>query len=153
MSLIALGFWVSLVAGLLTGLGAIPLFFSKGTSERILDGMLGFAAGVMLSVTAFGLLMPAVETGGIWVTVAGFTIGAIFVALLDRVAPHMHLISGTRNLSTPLGGAWLIMLAVAIHNFPEGLAVGIGFGTGDIGSAGAGRWQVSMSAPECEGVS
>ena len=137
MSLIPLGFLASLAAGLATGLGAVPVLFTKHASERLLDTMLGFAAGVMLAATSFSLLIPAIEIGGVWVTVAGLAIGAIFLALMDRLVPHMHFISGREGPASHLSRVWLLILAITIHNFPEGLSVGIGFGTGNIGSATA----------------
>ena len=137
MSLIPLGFLASLAAGLATGLGAIPVLFIKRAPERMLDAMLGFAAGVMLAATAFSLLIPAIEIGGVWATVVGFVIGALFLALLDRLVPHLHFISGREGPAWNLSRVWLLILAITIHNFPEGLSVGIGFGAGNIGAATA----------------
>lgn len=135
MSLIPLGFLASLAAGLATGLGAIPVLFIKRAPERLLDAMLGFAAGVMLAATAFSLLIPAIEIGGVWTTVVGFGIGALFLALLDRLVPHLHFISGREGPAWNLSRVWLLILAITIHNFPEGLSVGISFGAGNIGAA------------------
>jgi zinc transporter, ZIP family len=137
MPLIPLGFLASLAAGLATGLGAIPVLFTKRAPDKLLDAMLGFAAGVMLAATAFSLLIPAIDIGGVWVTVAGLVIGAIFLGLLDRVIPHMHFISGREGPPSHLSRVWLLILAITLHNFPEGLSVGIGFGTGNIGAATA----------------
>jgi len=137
MSLIPLGLLASLAAGLATGLGAVPVLFTKHASERLLDAMLGFAAGVMLAATAFSLLIPAIAIGGVWATVVGFVVGALFLALLDRLIPHMHFISGLEGPASNLSKTWLLILAITIHNFPEGLSVGIGFGTGNIGAATA----------------
>jgi len=137
MSLIPLGFLASLAAGLATGLGAIPVLFIKRAPERLLDAMLGFAAGVMLAATAFSLLIPAIEIGGVWTTVVGFGIGALFLALLDRLVPHLHFISAREGPAWNLSRVWLLILAITIHNFPEGLSVGISFGVGNIGAATA----------------
>lgn len=137
MPLIPLGFLASLAAGLTTGLGAIPVLFTKRAPDKLLDAMLGFAAGVMLAATAFSLLIPAIDIGGVWVTVAGLVIGAIFLGLLDRVIPHMHFISGREGPHSHLSRVWLLILAITLHNFPEGLSVGIGFGAGNIGAATA----------------
>ena len=137
MSLIPLGLLASLAAGLATDLGAVPVLFTKHASERLLDAMLGFAAGVMLAATAFSLLIPAIAIGGVWATVVGFVVGALFLALLDRLIPHMHFISGREGPASNLSKTWLLILAITIHNFPEGLSVGIGFGTGKIGAATA----------------
>jgi ZIP family zinc transporter len=137
MTLVPLGFLASLAAGLATGLGAVPVLFTKRASERLLDAMLGFAAGVMLAATAFSLLIPAIEVGGIWITIAGLGIGALFLGLMDRLVPHMHFISGREGPHSNLSRIWLLIIAITIHNFPEGLSVGIGFGTGNIGAATA----------------
>lgn len=137
MPLIPLGFLASLAAGLATGLGAIPVLFTKRAPDKLLDAMLGFAAGVMLAATAFSLLVPAIEIGGVWITVAGLAIGAVFLGLMDRLIPHMHFISGREGPPSRLSRIWLLILAITLHNFPEGLSVGIGFGAGNIGAATA----------------
>jgi len=128
---IRLGLIASLTAGLATGLGAVPVLFMKEISHRALDAMLGFAAGVMLAATAFSLLVPAIELGGVWLAVVGFIVGGLFVFLLDRYVPHEHLIKGHEGPSSSLSKVTLLILAITIHNFPEGLAVGVSFGTGD----------------------
>ncbi|MCW3976240.1 MAG: ZIP family metal transporter, partial [Candidatus Bathyarchaeota archaeon] len=125
----------SLIAGLATGLGALPVLFMKGISHRTLDTMLGFGAGIMLAATAFSLLVPAIELGGVWITVISFVVGGFFVYLLDRYVPHEHLIKGHEGPSSSLSRISLLILAITIHNFPEGLSVGVSFGSGDI-SAG-----------------
>jgi len=132
LELIRLGVFASLAAGVATGLGAIPVFFFKDISHRILDTMLGFAGGVMLAATAFSLLVPAIELGGVWLTVAGFVLGGLLVYLIDRFVPHEHLIKGHEGPSSSLSRVTLLIMAIAIHNFPEGLAVGVSFGGGDI---------------------
>lgn len=86
----------------------------------------------MLAATAFSLLVPAIELGGVWVSVPGFVIGGLFVHLLDRYVPHTHIIKGPEGPSSSLSRISLLILAITIHNFPEGLAVGVSFGTGDI---------------------
>ncbi len=104
----------------------------KGISNRTLDTMLGFAAGVMLAATAFSLLVPAIELGGVWAAIIGFLVGGFFIYLLDRYMPHEHLIKGHEGPSSFLSRTSLLILAITIHNFPEGLAVGVSFGSGDI---------------------
>lgn len=137
IGLIPLGFLASLAAGAATGVGALPVLFTKHASERLMDAMLGFAAGVMLAATAFSLLMPAIEIAGVWVTVLGLMIGTVFLVLMDRLIPHLHFISGLEGPPSGLSRIWLLILAITIHNFPEGLSVGISFGTGDIGAGTA----------------
>lgn len=135
----SLGLIASLLAGTATGLGAIPIFFKKEFTRRTLDLMLGFAAGVMLAASAFSLLVPAFEeqlvqnTG--WPAVftivgLGFMLGALFVYSSDRYLPHEHFKKGHEGPDSKLGRVWLLVIAIAIHNFPEGLAVGVSFGGG-----------------------
>jgi ZIP family zinc transporter len=136
-----MGILGSLLAGTATGLGAIPIFFKKDFSRRTLDLMLGFAAGVMLAASAFSLLVPAFEDPGVvatgWMGVftivgAGFLLGAMFVFLTDKFLPHEHFQKGPEGPSSRLGRVWLLVIAITIHNFPEGLAVGVSFGGGDV---------------------
>jgi ZIP family zinc transporter len=94
------GILYSLVAGLATTLGALPFMaMKKGISRRTLDILLGFAAGVMLAATAFSLVVPSIELGGPLRFVIGFALGAIFVDIMDKLAPHEHLIKGYEGLS------------------------------------------------------
>jgi ZIP family zinc transporter len=134
---IGLGFGASLAAGIATGVGSLPAFLFRRPSDKVMDAMLGFAAGVMLAVTAFGLIVPAIDEGGIWVTVGGLALGVAFLELMDRSIPHMHFISGPEGPSSRLRRIWLLVLAITIHNMPEGLAVGVSFGSQDLGAATA----------------
>ncbi|MBS7616971.1 ZIP family metal transporter [Candidatus Bathyarchaeota archaeon] len=127
-----LGSAASLIAGLATGIGALPVLFTRNVSDRLLDVMLGFSAGVMLAATFFSLLIPAIDSGGIWVAVLGIILGAVALHLADRFIPHFHPTLGTEGPSSRLSRVWLFTLAITIHNFPEGLAVGVSFGTGDV---------------------
>ena len=123
-----------IVPGLMTGVGAIPIFFAKDVSQKALDVLLAAAAGVMLAATCFSLIIPSLEVGegrlGVIVTGLGIFCGALMLDLIDRYAPHEHLIDkkhegvNVKNLSK----IWLFVIAIAIHNFPEGLATGVGFG-------------------------
>lgn len=122
--------------GLMTAVGALPIFFKKSISKKSQDTLLGAAAGVMLAATCFSLIMPSIEYGGggvdaVLVTAAGILTGGVILDLIDRYAPHEHLIrkkvEGTNVES--LKKIWLFVIAIAIHNFPEGLATGVGFGT------------------------
>jgi len=125
----------TIATGLASGAGAIPVLFFADVSDRLLDALLGFAAGVMLAATAFSLLVPAIELGGVWVTVLGLAVGAVFLFYADRLIPHFHPIAGLEGPSSTLKRVWLLILAITLHNFPEGLAVGVGFGSGDISAA------------------
>ena len=83
--IITLGLVASLAAGLATGAGALPVLFTKHVSDRVLDVMLGFSAGVMLAATSFSLLVPAIDLGGPWVAVFGLILGAVVLHLIDRL--------------------------------------------------------------------
>lgn len=132
MNEIVLGSLASLLAGLATGLGAVLIFFFRRVSDALLDAALGFAAGVMLAATSFGLLVPALQQGGIWQTVSGMILGTLFLVYTERFIPHLHEVAGVKGPNTALSKLWLFIFAITIHNFPEGLAVGVGFGGGDI---------------------
>lgn len=132
MNLILIGSSASLLAGLATGMGALLVFFVRKVSDKFLDASLGFAAGVMLAATSFSLIVPAIEIGGIWKTVIGIMLGTLFLIYTERLIPHMHHVTGKKGHATHLSRLWLFILAITIHNFPEGMAVGVGFGGGDI---------------------
>ncbi len=136
---IVLGLLASLLAGCATGLGALPILVKSDFSRRSLDLMLGFAAGVMLAASAFSLLVPAIDiiapandwTQVITVVGLGLLLGGLFVHVADRYIPHEHFEKGQEGPSSTMARVWLLVLAITIHNFPEGLAVGVSFGTGD----------------------
>ena len=125
--------------GLMTALGAVPVFFTKNVSQKLLDVMLGFAAGIMLSATCFSLVMPSIEYGGgdfkaVMITTDGIVLGAFIIDMIDKFSPHEHLIDKRREgVSSSLSQIWLFIIAITIHNFPEGMATGVGFGTENIG--------------------
>lgn len=116
------------VAGAATAVGALPfLFIKRGMSQRTIDGLMGFAAGVMLAATAFSLVIPSFEIGGMWPFLIGFLLGALFVDLVDHFAPHEHFLKGREGPDLKKASKiWLFVIAIAIHNFPEGMAVGVG---------------------------
>jgi ZIP family zinc transporter len=127
-------FWI-LAAGAATGLGAIGLLVLRRPSDRLLDALLGFTAGVMLAATSFSLLVPGLERGSVGEVLAGFALGAGFIALLDRWVPHAHArFAERRGLPAEHRAARersvLLLAALTIHNVPEGLAVGLAFAAG-----------------------
>ncbi len=142
MNLVLLGLLASLMAGLATGVGALPVFTARKVPERLKDGLLGFAAGVMLAASFFSLLLPSLDAserlyGGsvaaASIAVAGLLLGVGALALINERAPHEHFVLGQEGPPTAeLRKIWLFIVAITIHNFPEGLAVGVGFGSGDI---------------------
>lgn len=134
MNLIFIGTFASLLAGLATGIGGLLVFFVNRVSDKFLDLSLGFAAGIMLSATFFSLILPAIQIGGISKVILGIILGTLFLIYSEKFTPHMHYVMGIKGPSTNLSKLWLFILAITIHNFPEGLAVGVGFGTGDIKS-------------------
>ena len=120
-----------------TALGAAMVFIFKEVDRRVLDAMLGFAAGVMIAASFWSLLAPAIEMAGssggpAWVpAVVGFTLGGLCLMLIDRVLPHLHLglpIEDAEGVHTGWQRSILLLLAITLHNFPEGLAVGVAFG-------------------------
>jgi ZIP family zinc transporter len=136
MNATTLGILASVAVGFSTALGALPVFFTRKISARTMDGMLGFAAGVMLAATSFSLIIPSIEKGGggikgAAITVLGILLGGIFLDLVDKFSPHIHSIKGKEGRKSSLQKIWLFIIAITIHNFPEGLAVGVGFGDGD----------------------
>ncbi|WP_352420821.1 ZIP family metal transporter [Proteiniborus sp.] len=137
-NVILVGIITSILAGFSTGIGALPIFFTKKVSNKTLDMMLGFAAGVMLAATSFSLVIPAVEAGGggfrgAGITLIGILLGGIFLDFTDKHSPHVHLLDKREEGNkSSLAKMWLFIIAITIHNFPEGLAVGVGFGDGNV---------------------
>lgn len=135
-----LGFIGSLLAGAMTAVGAAPVLLGRKPSASARDMSLGFAAGVMLSASFFSLIVPALEAaaerygeGAIpaGIVVIGILLGMGGVAGLNEALPHEHALSGREGpKSVSLRRVWLFIMAITIHNFPEGLAVGVGFGGG-----------------------
>ena len=120
-----------------TVIGAIIGFSFKNISHKFSDVVLAFAAGVMLAAAVLGLIIPSIEYGGkygIVITVAGIFVGAVCLNLIDRLVPHLHKFVGNEPEShnnANLSRVLLFVLAIAIHNLPEGIAAGVGFGSGD----------------------
>lgn len=126
-----------------TVVGALLGFAFKKISHRFGDVVLAFAAGVMLAAAVIGLILPSLDYGGaaaLPVTVVGVFCGAFCLNLLDRVVPHLHRLAGVDQEGHPanseqLNKVLLFVMAIAIHNLPEGIAAGVGFGTGNTGEA------------------
>lgn len=120
---------------LLTAVGAAFVFFFRSMNRRLMDGMLGFTAGVMVAASIWSLLIPAMDmTEGsgmakLWPAVIGFLLGAAFLFGLDKVLPHLHVnFKRVEGVKSPWQKTTLLVLAITMHNIPEGLAVGILFG-------------------------
>lgn len=131
----------SLGVGGATVVGAVAGLLFKRISHRFSDIVLSFAAGIMLAAAILGLVLPSLEYGGKYglaVTVTGIFAGALCLNLIDRLVPHLHRLMGTDtepHSNADLNKVLLFVLAIAIHNLPEGIAAGVGFGSGD--NAGA----------------
>ncbi len=120
-----------------TALGAASVFLFKNISKKVLDGMLGFAGGVMIAASYWSLLAPSIdlaEAMGVipWIpAVGGFLLGGIFLRVVDKFLPHLHMnepVEKAEGIKTGFGKSTLLILAITLHNIPEGLAVGVAFG-------------------------
>lgn len=120
-----------------TVIGSLLGFAFKKISHKFSDIVLSFAAGVMLAAAVLGLILPSLEYGGklnLLLVVAGIFVGAVCLNLLDKLVPHMHKLVGVESEThnnANLSKVILFVLAIAIHNLPEGIAAGVGFGSGD----------------------
>jgi ZIP family zinc transporter len=124
----------------MTALGASLVFFVKDLNRMVLDGLLGFTGGVMVAASFWSLLAPGIEMspgdGFIKVLPAsiGFALGALFIFLLDKILPHIHInFKDSEGIKTPWHKTTLLVLAITLHNIPEGLAVGVLFGGVSLG--------------------
>ncbi|MEM1001811.1 MAG: ZIP family metal transporter [Bacteroidota bacterium] len=129
--------YASLFTWILTAAGASLVLFFKGMNRAVLDGMLGFTGGVMVAASFWSLLSPGIEMSGgegfvkVLPSVIGFALGALFIFGLDKVLPHLHINfkeSEKEGVKTPWHRTTLLVLAITLHNIPEGLAVGVLFG-------------------------
>lgn len=135
----------------LTAFGAAFVFGMKNFNRKILDSMLGFAAGIMLAASFWSLLVPAIDLAALqhlenqiptWFPVViGFSLGGLFIVLIDKMLPHLHLnfpIRTSEGPKTSLNRSVLLVFAITLHNIPEGLAIGVAFGAAAMGIPGAG---------------
>jgi ZIP family zinc transporter len=134
-------FLTALGVGGASVIGAVIGFLFKNISHKFSDIVLSFAAGVMLAAAIFGLIIPSLEYGGDWgllVAVLGIFTGALCLNFVDKLVPHMHKLIGVDNeqhKNADINKVLLFVMAIAIHNLPEGIAAGVGFGSGNTAQA------------------
>ncbi|OYT65987.1 ZIP family metal transporter [Candidatus Bathyarchaeota archaeon ex4484_205] len=117
---------------ILNSVGVLPLLIVRKAPQKFLDASLGFAAGVMLCASFTSLILPGIDTGGIAPVIIGIILGVTIIMAIDLLLPHLHLATGRDDIKlSDLNMIWLFALAVTIHNMPEGLSVGVGFGAGE----------------------
>jgi zinc transporter, ZIP family len=145
MDNLVIGAIVSLGVGLATFIGALPVLLPINFTQRLQGIMLGFGGGVMLAATSFSLIIPGTQaaiaqnhpqTSAAFIMVGGMLLGGLFLQLAHRFLPHEHFFKGKESCrGEKLKRIWLFIAAITIHNFPEGLAVGVNFGNNDITNA------------------
>jgi len=144
-----------MVAAAATALGTIPAVLTGQLSQRFIDTLMGFGAGVMLAATSFSLIIPALDTAadqgaGSWLAGAivggGIILGALGLLMIERLVPHEHFVKGIEGgarseinieQATKLKRVWLFVTAIVLHNFPEGMAIGVSFAGPDLVGAKA----------------
>ena len=135
MNVVLIGFLASLFAGLATFVGALPVLLPINLTQRVQGIMLGFGGGVMLAATAFSLIVPGTEAAeksgfsrpiAALIMVVGILLGGIFLQVAHHALPHEHFLKGRESCrGKSIKQIWLFIAAITIHNFPEGLAVGV----------------------------
>lgn len=136
-------FLTALGVGGATAIGALLGFLLKNPSQKFTDFILSFAAGVMLCAAIVGLILPSLEDGNytsVIVSVLGIILGAVCLNFIDKLVPHLHKLSGIDIEKHPdsaknVSKVMLFVIAIAIHNLPEGIAAGVSFGTGNVSHA------------------
>ena len=132
MEIILKATFVSFLSGMATVIGAIPVFFLKRKlSRKAYSAMLGISGGIMLGATFFSLILESIERSNPYVAVSGVISGAVFIELIARYIPHEHFFKGKEGPDVNLKRIFLFMLAITIHNFPEGMSVGVGWALDD----------------------
>ena len=140
-NVIVLGFVASLCASAGTAVGSLGVMFISSLSRKLEDGLLSVAAGIMLAATFFSLLLPGLEYAGmqhgevlaVGIVSAGLLLGAVTLFSIHQHAPHEHFQLGREGAeATELSRIWLFVIAITLHNFPEGMAVGVGFAGGEL---------------------
>lgn len=157
--------WQSLIGGIftwgMTALGAALVFFFRTINQKVLDAMLGFAAGVMIAASFWSLLAPSIEMAvaqGViaWLpAVIGFLTGGIFLRICDAYIPHLHLGFPTdeaEGVPTSWRRATLLVFAITLHNIPEGLAIGVLFGAAASGIEAAGGATIAAAVALAIGI-
>jgi ZIP family zinc transporter len=141
LSPIGQAFVATLGTYLFTAIGTLPVLFFRRAPRRLMDAMMGFAAGVMVAASCWSLLVPAMEMGGVVTATVGLVLGAAFIFLIDQSIPHLHPEFPQEAIPEGPAVSWrrpaLLMTAITVHNFPEGLAVGVAYGAESIGTATA----------------
>jgi ZIP family zinc transporter len=140
-SVVTQAFLATTATYLLTAIGTLPVLFFRTAPRRLMDAMMGFAAGVMVAASCWSLLVPAIDRGGVVRASVGLLLGGAFLYIADQLLPHLHGEFPNEAVAEGPSVTWersaLLMLAMTLHNFPEGMAVGVSFGGGDVGSATA----------------
>src|SRR5690606_9196701 len=124
-----------------TAIGTLPVLFFRSAPRRLMDGLMGFAGGIMIAAACWSLLQPALDAGGVLPAVTGLLCGGGVIFLFDRLLPHLQ--PEFPDDATPEGPAssWrrpvLLMIAITMNNVPEGLSIGVAYGAGSVGAATA----------------
>jgi ZIP family zinc transporter len=138
---ISQAFVATLGTYLLTAIGTLPVLLFRSAPRRLMDAMMGFGGGVMVAAAAWSLLQPAMDMGGVLPATIGLLLGAAALYLVDQALPHLHPEfpdeARREGPVVPWRRSALLMIAITVHNFPEGMAVGVGYAGTDVGAATA----------------